>query len=110
MSQKNWKNFCIVGIGNHAITKVIPALIAGNKDIKGIVSSKKNIPSEFKKFNNIKESLINLPKDTVYLIATPPELHFEQAKEIMKYGRDIIIEKPISLAKWTKPMKPFGKN
>lgn len=94
MSQKNWKNFCIVGTGNHAITKVIPALIAGNKDIKGIVSSKKNIPLEFKKFNNIKDSLINLPKDTVFVIASPPDIHFKQAKEIIKYGRDIIIEKP----------------
>ena len=94
MFQKNWKNFCIVGSGNHAITKVIPALIAGNKDIKGIVSSKKNIPSEFKKFNNIKDSLINLPKDTVFVIASPPDMHFKQAREIIKYGRDVIIEKP----------------
>ena len=94
MSQKNWKNFCIVGSGNHAITKVIPALIEGNKDIKGIVSSKKNILSEFKKFNNIKDSLISLPKDTVFVIASPPDMHFKQAREIIKYGRDVIIEKP----------------
>jgi len=94
LSQKNWKNFCIVGSGNHAIIKVIPALIAENKNIKGIVSSKKNIPSEFKKFNNIKDSLINLPKDTVFVIASPPDMHFKQAREIIKYGRDIIIEKP----------------
>jgi len=94
LSQKNWKNFCIVGSGNHAITKVIPALIAGNKDIKGIVSSKKNILSEFKKFNNIKDSLINLPKDTVFVIASPPDMHFKQAREIIKYGRDVIVEKP----------------
>ena len=104
MSQKNWKNFCIVGSGNHAITKVIPALIAGNKDIKGIVSSKKNILSEFKKFNNIKESLINLPKDTVFVIASPPDMHFKQAREIIKYGRDVIVEKPSLsvLRKWKK--------
>jgi predicted dehydrogenase len=94
LSNKNWKNFCIVGSGNHAITKVIPALIAENKDIKGIVSSKKNILSEFKKFNNIKDALINVPKDTVFVIASPPDMHFKQAREIIKYGRDIIIEKP----------------
>ena len=95
MSQNYWKNFCIVGSGNHAINKVIPALIAENKYIKGIVTSKiNNVLLEFKKFNNIKDSLINLPKDTVFVIASPPDINFKQAKEIIKYGRDVIIEKP----------------
>jgi predicted dehydrogenase len=95
LSQNYWKNFCIVGSGNHAINKVIPALIAENKYIKGIVTSKiNNVLLEFKKFNNIKDSLINLPKDTVFVIASPPDIHFKQAKEIIKYGRDVIIEKP----------------
>lgn len=99
MSQKNWKNFCIIGSGNHTVTKIIPALIAEEKRIKGIVSSKKNTTlTEFKRFENIKKSLQELPKDTVFVIATPPTLHFRQAKAILKYGRDVIIEKPIFIS------------
>ena len=95
MSQNHWKNFCILGSGNHVINKIIPALIAENKYIKGIVTSKtKNALLEFKKFNNIKDSLINLPRDTVFVIASPPDMHFKQAREIIKFGRDVIIEKP----------------
>lgn len=97
--QENWKNFCIIGNGNHATSKIIPALIAANKNIKGIVSSKNKImSSELKQFNSIKESLNNVPENTVFIIATPPNLHFKQAKQIIKYGRDIIIEKPIFIS------------
>ena len=99
MSQKHWKNFCIVGSGNHTVTKIIPALIAEEKSIQGIVSSKQNTTlAEFKKFDNIKKALQELPKDTVFIIATPPYLHFEQAKDILKYGRDVVIEKPIFIS------------
>ena len=97
--QENWKNFCIIGNGNHATSKIIPALIAANKNIKGIVSSKNKImSSELKQFNSIKESLNNVPENTVFIIATPPNLHFKQAKQIIQYGRDIIIEKPIFIS------------
>ena len=41
MSKKKWEKFCIVGLGNHVIEKIIPALENEKKSILGIVTSKK---------------------------------------------------------------------
>ena len=98
MSKKIWKNFCIVGSGFHVTDKLIPALIESNKLIKGIVTSKqKESLLKFKNYSTIASCLKTSPKDTAFIIATPPSLHFTQAKEIIENGRDVIIEKPIFL-------------
>lgn len=98
MSKKLWKSFCIVGSGFHVVDKLIPALIKSNKLIKGIVTSKpKESLLKFKNYSTIASSLKTLPKDTAFIIATPPSLHFTQAKEIIENGRDVIVEKPICL-------------
>jgi len=98
LTKKTWKNFCIVGSGYHVINKIVPALKERNKLIKGIVTSKKNDSSlNFKTFDTIASALKALPRDTTFIIATPPNLHFTQAKEIIMNERDIIIEKPIFL-------------
>ena len=96
MLKNNWKNFCIVGNGHHVADKIIPALINEKKNILGLVTSKKKeFGFDFAIFDNISSSLEKLPFNTVYIIATPPNLHFRQAKEILENKRDVIIEKPI---------------
>ena len=95
MVNKIWNEFCIVGLGNHAKNRIIPALSESNKEITGLVTSKlktKILPCNH--FLNVDEALINLSKSTVFLIVTPPKAHYMQAKQILDYGRDVVIEKP----------------
>jgi predicted dehydrogenase len=90
---ERFQRFCVVGLGNHARTKLIPAIFANKQEIVGLVTrgeGYQNIPL----FRHIDEALAILPDDTVFVIATPPALHFEQAMNVIKAGRDVIIEKP----------------
>jgi len=52
-------NFCIVGFGNHAKTKLLPALQNSNKNILGIVSSKENLSTKITVFKNLQEAIEN---------------------------------------------------
>ena len=95
--QKNyWDKFCIVGLGKHAQLKIIPSLQSCNKQILGVVTSSniKSTQSLFKPFKTVDEALKNLSKDTVFIISTPPDVHNDQINKILKYGRDVIVEKP----------------
>lgn len=95
MSKNNWKKFCVVGLGKHAIQKIIPSLINAEKKIIGIVSSQnKNKYSQFKCFKTVEDAIEYLPEDTVYILSTPPEIHNIQISKILNHGRDIIVEKP----------------
>jgi len=90
-----WKNFCIIGLGNHAKNKIIPALNVSNKSISGIITSKrKDQTLNYRHFKTIEDALVNLSEDTVFFLSTPPEVHNIQARKILNYGRDVIIEKP----------------
>ena len=53
---------------------------------------------KYKKFETIAEALLFVPRDTAFIIGSPPEFHFAQAKQILQIGRDIIIEKPIFIS------------
>ena len=95
MLVNKWKNFCIIGLGNHAKNKIIPALNESNKSISGVVTSKrKDQTLNNRHFKTIEDALVNLGEDTVFFISTPPEVHHMQAKKILNYGRDVVIEKP----------------
>ena len=45
-------------------------------------------------FRDVETALVNLPPQTVFVIATPPALHFAQAMQVIQAGRDVILEKP----------------
>jgi hypothetical protein len=85
--------FCVVGLGNHARTKLIPALVANGQQIVGIVTSQSN-PLPLPTFHHLDAALSALPPDTVFVIATPPAVHFKQAILAIEAGRDVILEKP----------------
>lgn len=89
-------NFCVVGLGNHSLSKIIPALELENKNILGIVT-KKNILNElnYQCFENILDAIIYLPKSTIFIISTPPTIHFDQIKLLIEHKRNIFVEKPI---------------
>jgi len=100
MKFEKWTNFCIVGLGNHAKTKIIPSLINNNKNISGLVTSQHNISYQNSlSFLNLELSLKKLDKNTVFFISTPPNIHFYQIKKIISYGHNVIIEKPAFITK-----------
>lgn len=95
MSAVKWQRFCVVGIGAHARNKLIPALLTNGQQVVGMVSSQspESLPMG-SIFGSIEAAVQDLPADTVFIIATPPTLHFEQVKFVVKAGRDVIVEKP----------------
>jgi len=89
-------NYCVIGLGNHSVTKIIPALKFKKKNIVGVISKKtkqKNFPH--KVFKNILQAINNLPLDTIFVISTPPNTHYEQIKLLLENNRHIFVEKPI---------------
>ena len=96
MSIKGSKKYCVVGVGKHAVNRIIPALLAGKNDISGIVTSNKknSVMLPYRSFTSIDEAIINLSENTIFILTTPPNIHNLQIKKILKYGRDIIVEKP----------------
>jgi len=91
MSQR----YCVVGVGGHARNKLIPALLANDQQVVGLVSTQSPdfLPCA-PVFDKIDSALLALPSDTVFVIATPPALHFEQVRSAVDAGRDVIVEKP----------------
>ena len=87
--------FCLVGFGNHAESKILPVLEHQQFKIAGIVT-KKNIPKfKYNKYKSLKSALNNVPKKTIFILCSPPNVHFRQAKEILENKFSLIIEKPI---------------
>ena len=95
MTNDRFQKFCIVGVGGHARTKLIPAIQANGQQLDAVVSSQpaKNFP-DAAVFPRLEEAIAKLPRDTTFLVATPPVLHFEQAKLILQNGFDLFLEKP----------------
>jgi len=91
MSQR----YCVVGVGGHARNKLIPALLANDQQVVGLVSTQSpDLLPWGPVFDNISPAMVALPTDTVFIIATPPALHFEQVRSAVEAGRDVIVEKP----------------
>jgi predicted dehydrogenase len=90
-----FRNFCIVGVGGHARTKLIPAIEANGQRLAAVVSSQpaQNFP-DMVVFSRLEEAIEKLPRDTAFLIATPPALHFAQARLVLQAGFDLFLEKP----------------
>jgi len=87
--------FCVVGLGAHARTKLIPALEANRQRVAGLVTRgvRTHLP-DAAVFPDVETALANLPAGTAFVIATPPPLHLSQVLPILRAGRDVIVEKP----------------
>lgn len=94
--------FGIVGLGNHAINRVMPALAASGNQISSIYS--RNIDKARKealKYNSRPydsyESMLEIGDfDSVY-IASPNFLHYSQTKEALLKGKHVLLEKQMTL-------------
>ena len=94
-SDGRFEAFCLVGLGHHARTKLLPALAANGQLVAGLVTrgDPQGLP-DAPIFPDIETALGELPSRTVFVIATPPALHFAQTLPIIRAGRDVIVEKP----------------
>lgn len=98
MTAARWRRFCVVGLGRHARTKVIPAILANGQQLVGVVSRRPATDAGVPGFANVTEAIAALPEDTVFFIASPPTVHFAQAMAALEAGRDVIVEKPAFVA------------
>ena len=95
----SWDSVCIVGLGGHAKNKILPALKLNRLKVLGIVSrdsSKKLKGAET--FIDIMDAIKFLPERTLFIVSSPPNLHYQQAKILIESGRDVFIEKPAFLS------------
>ena len=89
------QHFCVVGLGAHARTKLIPALEANGQQVVAVVSGQPPDALNGKRvFPRLEIALELLADDTAFLIATPPHAHFRQIKAVVEAGRDVVVEKP----------------
>ena len=94
-------NFCIVGLGEHSKNKLIPAILNSKNVLKAIVSRKSNLGLEYKGvliFNDLNMAVKSLEKDVIFIIATPPNTHFEILKIVLQNKFNAMVEKPILLS------------
>ena len=89
-------DFCVVGLGNHSRTNLIPALLENGQALVGVVSSQKagTLGAATAYFSNLHKALQELPDDVVFIVSSPPQVHYAQCKEILLAGRNVIVEKP----------------
>lgn len=87
-----FEKVCVVGLGAHARTKLIPALEVNGQEIAAVVSSQTGDP--WRRFARLEDAVVALPKDVVFLVASPPAVHAAQARTILDSGHDLILEKP----------------
>jgi predicted dehydrogenase len=90
-----WERFCIVGLGGHARTKLIPAIEANGQSVAALVSRQLPDALPYRPvFATLDEALEALPRDTAIVITTPPALHHAQVRAAIDAGFDVVVEKP----------------
>ncbi len=95
----SWDDVCIVGLGGHAKNKLIPGLKAAGLKVIGVVSRDPALAmSGVQIFLNVADAISSLPKTTLFVIATPPNVHYAQAKAVIEAGMDVFVEKPAFLS------------
>ena len=97
MNKKNYCNFCIVGLGNHGLNKLIPAINLSKGHLSSVVTQKKINLGNIKTFKYLKSALNNLDKKTIIVLCTPPEIRANQIILCIKNSFSVISEKPIFL-------------
>jgi hypothetical protein len=95
----SWDGVCVIGLGNHAKNKLIPGLKAAGLPVIGVVSRNPALAiSDVQMFLTVADATLRLPKTTLFVIATPPNVHYVQVKAVIEAGRDVFIEKPAFLS------------
>ena len=89
-------NFCIIGLGNHARTKIFPNILSDYKNIYSVTRNNKNKIKNIKNFKKISLAFNYLGQNCIYIISTPPNYHYYPLKYLLKKNvKNIYVEKPI---------------
>ncbi|MBT5911254.1 MAG: Gfo/Idh/MocA family oxidoreductase [Rhodospirillaceae bacterium] len=95
----SWAGVCIIGLGGHAKNKLIPGLEAAGLKVIGVVSRNPALTmSGVQVFVTVTDAISCLPETTLFVIATPPNVHYAQVKAVIEAGRDVFVEKPAFLS------------
>ena len=88
-----FKNIIVVGLGQHAKNKIIPAITSLKLNIICIISSQNikysNIPI-YKNLNDITKIKFN-KKNTVIFLCTPPKTHYKQIRYLTQNNLNIFV-------------------
>ena len=96
-------NFGVIGLGNHAINRMMPAIQSSGNGIASIYSrdlSKAKAESEkygASAYDDLKQFLEKGNFEAVY-IASPNFLHYSQARDSMLAGKHVLLEKPMTIS------------
>jgi predicted dehydrogenase len=94
--------FGVIGLGNHAINRVMPAIMLSGNSIEAVYSRNpekaERIGRKFggKAFDNL-EQMLSSDLDALY-IASPNNLHYENALAALDHGKHVLLEKPMTLS------------
>jgi dTDP-3,4-didehydro-2,6-dideoxy-alpha-D-glucose 3-reductase len=95
-------NVAVWGLGNHAINRIIPALVSIDEvRLIGVCSRNRKVIEDSEKqygcfgWSNPEEMLSHSELDVVY-IASPIALHFRMAEQSLKAGKHVWCEKPLT--------------
>ncbi len=91
----------IIGLGNHAINRVMPSIISSGSEILGITttnSGKGNTVSDQHscKYFSTYDEMLRSDIESVY-IGSPNFLHYEHAMKAIRNGKNVLMEKPMTL-------------
>ena len=93
--------FGIIGLGNHAIKRIMPAIKVSHNQISSIYSrSKKKAEDQALLYGSIAyddlKDVLASDVDAFY-IASPNALHFDHARLALENGKHVLLEKPMTL-------------
>ena len=95
----SWDGACIIGLGDHAKNKLVPGLESAGLQIIGVVSRNPTLVMlGVQIFLTVTDAISRLPETTLFVIATPPNVHYAQVKAVIEAGRDVFVEKPAFLS------------
>ncbi|MGC8562996.1 MAG: Gfo/Idh/MocA family protein [Thermoplasmata archaeon] len=95
-------DFGVISLGNHAITRVMPSIVSSGSRITHIYSRDSSKGEKISKeygalyFGEL-EKFIKQPFEAVY-ISSPNSLHFIHTKMSLEAGKNVLLEKPVTLS------------
>lgn len=90
----SWEEIVIVGFGNHAKTKILPAIIKTSNAKISLLTNKKVFEKDFHQIYKSLDQALNKSRKKLFIISNPPKFHYEFCKKIMLNDFDVFVEKP----------------
>ena len=90
----SWEEVVVIGYGNHAKTKIIPAIENAFRSKVSLVTNKNLIDKKKYKIYSSLEDAFSKNTNMLFVVCNPPVLHYEYCKKILEMGFDVFVEKP----------------